>query len=196
MKKILLCYALCVSAVAGWGFLRHREAERLENNQTALLEQVQFYRTRLDESAASVQALQLRCDEFRALRAEDARRIRELGVKLKRLESTAVTATETKVEISTPLRDTVMAHEKVRTFVWRDPWVRVEGVVRPDSVACRVHSVDTLRQVVHRVPRRFLFIKYGTWAIRQEIVSSNPHTHIVYSEYIELKRSRKVKKSR
>ena len=74
--------------------------------------------------------------------------------------------------------------DTVRSFRWRDPWVTVEGRIRGDSVACRVESVDTLRQVVHRVPRRFLFIRFGTKAVRQEIVSSNPHTRIVYAEYV------------
>ena len=60
--------------------------------------------------------------------------------------------------------------------------------IRTDSVACRVESTDTLRQVVHRVPRRFLFIRWGTKALRQEIVSSNPHTRIVYSDYVKFER--------
>ena len=51
-------------------------------------------------------------------------------------------------------------------------------------MTCRIESVDTLRQIVHRVPRRFLFIRFGTKAVRQEIVSSNPHTRIVYAEYV------------
>ena len=74
--------------------------------------------------------------------------------------------------------------DTVRSFRWRDPWVTVEGRIRGDSADCRVESVDTLRQVVHRVPRRFLFIRFGTKAVRQEIVSSNPHTRIVYAEYV------------
>ena len=45
-----------------------------------------------------------------------------------------------------------------------------------------------LRQVVHRIPRRFLFIRWGTKALRQEIVSSNPHTRIVYSDYVKFER--------
>ena len=53
---------------------------------------------------------------------------------------------------------------------------------------CRVESADTLRQVVHRIPRRFLFIRWGTKALRQEIVPSNPHTRIVYSEYVKIER--------
>jgi len=47
-------------------------------------------------------------------------------------------------------------------------------------------SRDTLYQVVHRVPRRFLFIRWGTKGIRQEMVNCNPHAEITYSQYIEL----------
>jgi hypothetical protein len=51
----------------------------------------------------------------------------------------------------------------------------------------RISSRDTLIQVVHRVPKRFLFFRFGTKAIRQEILSRNPHTNIIYTEYVELK---------
>ena len=51
-----------------------------------------------------------------------------------------------------------------------------------------IRSVDTLRQAVHRIPRRFLFIRWGTKALRQEIVSTNPHTRIVYAEYVKIER--------
>ena len=102
----------------------------------------------------------------------------------------------TKVEIRTPVRDTVVVRlrdtlvvrDTLRLFRWRDAWVRVEGAVTADSVLCRVESADTLRQVVHRIPRRFLFIRWGTKALRQEIVPSNPHTRIVYSEYVKIER--------
>ena len=61
--------------------------------------------------------------------------------------------------------------------------------IRDDSIGVTLRSVDTLFQVVHRVPRQFLCFRFGTKAIRQEIVSSNPHTELVYSEYVELKRN-------
>lgn len=80
---------------------------------------------------------------------------------------------------------------EAKVFRWSDRHVSVDGVIRADSVSCHVESIDTLQQVVHRVPRRFLFIRWGTKAIRQEVVSSNPHTNIVYTEYIELKRKKR-----
>ncbi|BFL29549.1 hypothetical protein K320107C7_19640 [Alistipes shahii] len=106
------------------------------------------------------------------------------------------TALAADAEIRTPLRDTVVVRihdtlpvrDTVRMFRWRDPWISVEGRIGRDSAACRIRSVDTLRQAVHRIPRRFLFIRWGTKALRQEIVSTNPHTRIVYAEYVKIER--------
>lgn len=197
MKKYLFLYAVAVTALLVCGYGRYRrETRRLTQNQYALAAGIEHYRTRLGQEAASVQALRLRCAEFEELRAADAAEIRRLGIKLRRLEAAARTATATAVEIRTPVRDTVVVRlrdtlvvrDTLRLFRWRDAWVRVEGAVTTDSVACRIESADTLRQIVHRIPRRFLFIRWGTKALRQEIVSSNPHTKIVYSDYVKIER--------
>ena len=194
MKKYLLIYALITTAIIVVGtryFLG--ENSRLENNNYALMQSVQSYRTKADENAASVQVLRLKIGEYEELRAADAERIRKLGVKLKRLESAAKNVTNTTVNIAAPLRDTVIIrdtlrlHDTVRVFRWRDSWVTVDGVIDNDSVSCSVSGVDTLHQVIHRIPRRFLFFRYGTKAIRQEIVSSNPHTEVVYSEVVSFR---------
>ena len=183
MKKYLFTYAVLATALLFFT-CRHYRAEnrRLVENQTALAADVTRYRTRLGAEAASVQALRLRCGEFETLRAADAEQIRRLGIRLRRLEAAAKAVAVTDAEIRTPLRDTV------RMFRWRDPWISVEGRIGRDSAACRIRSVDTLRQAVHRIPRRFLFIRWGTKALRQEIVSTNPHTRIVYAEYVKIER--------
>ncbi|MBE6188448.1 MAG: hypothetical protein E7143_04915 [Rikenellaceae bacterium] len=191
MRKYLAIYAIVATAVivVGAKYLL-KENARLENNNSALLQSVKTYRTRADENAASVQVLRLKIGEYEELRAADAERIRKLGIKLKRLESASKSVTKTAVNISAPLRDTVILrdtlrlHDTVRLFRWRDSWVTVDGVIDNDSVSCSVTSVDTLHQIIHRIPRRFLFFRYGTKAIRQEIVSSNPHTEVVYSEVV------------
>lgn len=172
MKRFLLI-ALIIAGGLLWvqsARLRSekRERRRLESNQTALMSDVEIYRTKAGKAAASNMVLNLRVSELERLRAADAESIRDLGIKLKRVESTAKTATATVVELRAKLRDTAVVREtsagaviidSMRTFRWRDPWVTVEGLIERDSVACRVESIDTLRQVVHRVPRRFLFIR-------------------------------------
>ena len=170
MKKYLVLYAVAVTALFVCSHRRYRaENRRLVQNQPALAE---------------------------ALRAADAEEIRRLGLKIRRLEAAAKTVTATEAEIRTPLRDTVVVRsgdphpvrDSVRLFRWRDPWVTVEGSIGRDSAVCRIRSIDTLRQVVHRIPRRFLFIRWGTKALRQEIVSTNPHTRIVHAEYVKIER--------
>lgn len=194
MRKYLAIYAIVATAVivVGAKYLL-KENARLENNNYALIESVKTYRTKADESAASVQVLRLKVGEYEELRAADAERIRKLKIKLKRLESASKSITKTAVDITVPLRDTVILrdtlrlHDTVRLFRWRDSWVTVDGVIDNDSVSCSVSSVDTLHQIIHRIPRRFLFFRYGTKAIRQEIVSSNPHTEVVYSEVVSFR---------
>ena len=138
MKKYLFLYAVAVTALLVYGYGRYRrENRRLTQNQHALAAGIERYRTRLGQEAASVQALRLRCAEFEELRAADAAEIRRLGIKLRRLEAAARTATATKVEIRTPVRDTVVVRlsdtlvvrDTLRLFRWRDAWVRVEGAV-------------------------------------------------------------------
>ncbi|MBE6194676.1 MAG: hypothetical protein E7140_02965 [Rikenellaceae bacterium] len=200
MKKFLLIYAMGATLLAiACGVIlhrTHREVARLRNNNEALTTETTLYRTRLDESAASVVALQHKLKEYREQHAHDTKRIKALGVRLRRVESIATAASQTKIETVTPLHDTLfldrLLPDTASIFRWSDNWVRIEGTIRNGKAECRIESIDTLRQVIHRVPRKFLFFRYGTKAIRQEIISSNPHTRIVYAEYIELpKRQRK-----
>lgn len=190
MKKFLLIYAMGATLllIACVAILRHSHLEvaRLRNNNEALASEMTLYKSRYNESTASVVALQLQIEEFRRQHAHDAKQIKALGIRLKRVESLAKVATESKVEFVAPRCDTVVLRDTLSLFRWSDKWVKVEGAIRGESVECKVESIDTLRQVIHRVPHRWWFFRYGTQAIRQDITSSNPHTQIVYTDYIEL----------
>ena len=195
MKKYLFIYAVLTTVIiVVGGRILWGEQQREKSNNQALLQSVNYYKTEAEKSAASVQILRLRCGEFEELRAADAEKIRQMGLKIRRLESAANSVTQTKLEVVAPIRDTVVIRDTVKTidtlrlFRWQDNWVTIDGVIDSDSVACTLRSVDTLHQVVYRVPRRFWFIKFGTKALRQHIVSSNPHSEIVYTEYVKIEK--------
>lgn len=200
MKKYLLiaCVILAVLCASLLGAVREltQEKDRLTGNQEALMEEVQYYQDEAGRQAASVQRLELSKSELEAYNGELTQRIEDLNIKLKRVQAATTTATQTNVEIKTIIKDTIIYRDAgmlvLPAIKWQDPWVNVDGIIKPDStVDLSIQSVDTLFQVVHRVPKKFWFIKYGTKAIRQEITSSNPHTKIVYSEYIELEGRKK-----
>lgn len=188
MQKYLFLYALAATLLAAWAIRHDRtENQRLRENQIALTTRVEYYRTEAERSAASSQVLQLRLDEFKRLHSEDARALKALGLRLRRVESTSKSVTQSTVNVRVPIYDTIFrTRDTVRLFRWHDPWVEIEGELTRNSVACRIRSTDTLRQTVYRIPHRFLFIRWGTRALRQQIVSSNPHTQILYTEEIRI----------
>ena len=199
MRKFLLwvtVVALILVAICGvaLGYFI-KENARLRGNQHALIEGVEFYRTESGRSAASVEVLQLELAEFRSLREQDAEEIASLGIRLRRAESYAKSVAMTTLTDTVIVRDTVVVRDTVtmpaRHFAGEDAWSRVEGILFGDSLHYAIRTTDTLHQVVHRVPRKFLFIPYGTKAIRQEVWSSNPNTELIYTEYIELPRRKK-----
>lgn len=201
MKKFIFWAAVValISVVVCGVVIHHliNENARLRSNEHALLEGVEYYRTESGKSAASVEILELELSEFRAQRQRDAEEIASLGIRLRRAESYAKSVSVTTLADTVVVRDTVVLYDTVampaRHFAAADAWSRVEGVLFGDSLRYDVHTVDTLHQVIHRVPRKFLFIPYGTKAIRQEVWSSNPNTELIYTEYIELPKRRKTR---
>ena len=199
MRKFLLwvaVVALILVAICGVALsYLIKENARLRGNQHALIEGVEFYRTERGKSAASVEVLQLELSEFRAQRQRDAEEIASLGIRLRRAESYAKSVAVTTLADTVIVRDTVVLRDTVtmpaRHFAGEDAWSRVEGILFGDSLHYAIRTTDTLHQVLHRVPRKFLFITYGTKAIRQEVWSSNPNTELIYTEYIELPRRKK-----
>ena len=190
--RILLFILVCATLLSGFALRRLiAENERLRGNCEALTEDVRLYRTRAGESAASVQVLELKLSEFRKQHQADTERIRALGISLRRAESYAKSAMEQRYADSVVLRDTVILRDTVRIFEGGDRWSHIAGIIAGDRLSYEIHTVDTLHQVVHRVPRKWWFFRFGTRAIRQEIWSSNPHTQLVYSEYVELGRRRR-----
>lgn len=195
MKRITFTIigVLIASLIAAVIGLRKERAEkeRFKANQTALLAQVDYWATENEKSAAGVLKLSLTVDELKQTNAALKKTTDDLGIKLKRVQSASTTGVKTEVKFITQVRDSIVYRDSivvpVKAFTWRDPWTDVNGVIERDSVDLSVSSVDTLTTIVHKVPHKFWFIKWGCKAIKQTVVSSNPHTKITYTEYIEVK---------
>lgn len=195
MKRITFTIigVLIASLIAAVIGLRKERAEkeRFKANQTALLAQVDTLTTENGKHAADVLKLSLTVDELKQTNAALKKTTDDLGIKLKRVQSASTTGVKTEVKFITQVRDSIVYRDSivvpVKAFTWRDPWTDVTGVIERDSVDLLVSSVDTLTTIVHKVPHKFWFIKWGCKAIKQTVVSSNPHTKITYTEYIEVK---------
>ena len=195
MTKALFIYALSVTALlllVGSNRQRLRsENQRLNQNIVALTSDVELYRTRSGESAAEVRSLRLRQSELEQTNEALTDQIDQLKIRLRHINSLATAATQTVVEFSTSIPDSVLRRPVVDTIrlpLYADTWNSVQASLIGNRIEGRFSSVDTLHQVVYRVPHRFLFIRYGTKELRQVITSSNPSTRLVYSSHITIER--------
>ena len=195
--KTTLSLLAALAVLAGVIALQHRRIQRLRQENTvlnsnveALMEGARRYRTADSLHAAGVEMLEMRLSEYKKWRQQDAELIESLKIHLRRIESVGRHTTESEYQLAVPVRDTMYLYrdrpDTARTFAYRSPYIDLHGCLERDSVALDFTTRDTLVQVVHRVPRRFLFIRYGTRSLRQEIVSRNPHTQITYTEYIKI----------
>lgn len=198
MKRKLLTLTAFVALVAVYSTtiaLRQRTTiHRLTRNQTTLTEQLRLSDSATSAERLSVGRLRLTVGELEELHREDAERIRSLGIALRRTQSTSLAATTTHIDTTaTPLTTpsdsighTALLNSITSRYEWSDEWVRFSASVEEGVLNWNLTSRDTLFQVVHRVPHRWWIFRWGTKAIRQEIRSSNPHTHLTYAEYVEI----------
>lgn len=201
MKKALLIYALTTTALLVMVGHNRRtlraENQRLNQNIATLSTDVEIYRTRSGESAAEVRSLRLKQSELEQTNELLANQIQDLKIRLRHINSLATASTQTEVKFSTHIPDSVLHRPIVDTLrlpLYADRWNSLQASLIGNRIEGRFTSIDTLHQVVYRVPHRFLFIRYGTKELRQVITSSNPSTRLVYSSHITIERGRKRKR--
>ena len=200
MNRVLIIVAIVATIVATILGIEIRnknlECRRLEQNQHALLSDIETFKTKADEWACTTEILELEIKELRRARSEDIKRLKEMGIRLKHAESYAKSIAQHKSSAALPLHDSIVEKDTVHTFHSQQGNTELHGLIHNDSISYTLQSTDTLYQVIHRVPRRFLFFRYGTRAIHQTVWSSNPNTKIVYNEYIELRQQPKLREKR
>lgn len=174
------------------------ESERTKENQDVLLHngRVEIGRTQSGRPRASVQAITLKTSDLK--RSPDsllAVNKKELKIKNNRIMAAATTSTTTKLDVKAAIRP--VTHDTcsrilsgsyrppdVSQVSWSDPWITLRGEIEGDSMQVHIESRDTLQMIVHRVPKKFLFFRYGTKGVRMEVVSQNPHSRLSYPRII------------
>ena len=182
------------------------DRDRLKENQSLLLHngEVEIKQTNTGSSQASVPALTLRSSEFRQSGDTLLQVAKAAGIKASRISEAGTVATATHVDfdarvfrtvVHDTLRDTVLCSasplpalppSKQLQLSWNDPWVSLSGTIADSVFHGSLTSNDTLDIIVHRVPKRFLFFRFGCRQVRMDIISRNPHTRLTYARYLQL----------
>ena len=197
MKKILFTFALvamAIIAIMGWRIHSlTAESERNASNTSALLEEMEHYRTSDSLNAAKASILTLKMAELEKHRADDLKTIETLKIKRNELEQYTALQTRTIAELQGKARDTIIIRDSVivehlTCIDIADAWIDLHGCIDPDDNFSGTLEVRDSLLVVETVQRkRFLGFLWKTKRVKSreiDVVSKNPYTDIVGVESI------------
>lgn len=88
-------------------------------------------------------------------------------------------------DIATHASDSVKLAPRDSVFSYHDNWVQFQFSLRDSLLSYQVRdSLSTF--VIREYKHRFLFWKWGTRGYKIKIVNFNPHSKIIYSQYIKI----------
>lgn len=192
MRKVtIIGFVLLVAAVC---VLWHRnvrlrsERDRYRGNTEALMSDMKRMRIDSATMAVDVKGLRLTTDEYKRLRAEDAEKIKAMGVKLRNLQAAAKHEIEVSGPIDAVVKDTVVIRDTVPVIRQKiemiTPHIQLTGMIEDNRLKGQIRVPVTLHQAIWiEYKRRWLFWK-KVKAVHQTITSDNPYVEVKYSEYI------------
>lgn len=163
--------------------------ERLDGNVTALTTDINHFKVNDSLNAATIQSLNITVSEFKDMNVEAKKTIDALNIKYKRLLKVNQTITQENQDLllnktidTLILKDTIV---KTVSASYRSPYLDLDIYDLGNQYQVKYESRDTIDQILENIPKKFLFIRYGTKGFKTTYVNRNPNTKIVgASDYI------------
>ena len=159
-------------------------------NVKALGAELVLVKTKSGNLAAQTDLLVLQTSELKKLFPKEFKQIESLGVGVSKTTQFTTTVVETKTNVITTLRDSLILDTiKVRVFDYQDQWYQIQGISEKDTQRLVIKSTDTLTQVVYRGERfkPWLWV-FSPRKIQQRVSVSNPNATIKYSQTIQIQK--------
>lgn len=197
-KIVLFLILLIVGLVGGILFLQQRvdrlklDRQRLKSNQETLLKRTEFFKVSDSLNAARVGHLELSKKELKEHNESITSLLSDMSIKLKNVQSLSTIGTKTEYVVKTIVKDSIVYREgmvdTLKCIDYKNRFLTISGCVNPDGeFAGMINSIDTIVPIVERIPKRFLFFRYGIKGVRLQVVSKNPYSKIICAEYLEMK---------
>lgn len=197
--KITLVLALVGVIFIGLQSMRIKsltgERDRYRSNTTALLRDVERYRTSDSLNAVKTEVLSLKLSEMERYRAEDLKTIESLKIRKKDLEQVTTMQMQTIADLRGTVADTVVMVREVRDTVQvlhvSDEWIDLHGIVADGAFDGTLEVRDSLL-IAETVKRaRFLGFLWRTKRVKSrevDVMNKNPYTEIMGIESIIIER--------
>lgn len=200
MKKyISVIFALVLIVVGVTSVINRLNASRTrymqyKQNQETLFDSLEYYKTLDSLNTVRIGSLTLSLEDYKKYRAEDYSIVNS-ATKHEKLSSVNTVSSETSNSIITLLRDTVrdtIYADTIKAFSYKSRYTDVNGLIFSDSIKIDIHNREELIVMRSIEKKKFLGIRLPIWLFGQKrvnvrVVSKNPNTQIINSEFVNIK---------
>lgn len=163
-----------------------RQRSNVESLSAALHKENLDFKFRDSLNGASIKQQEYTILELKKLRDSDIQTIKDLNLKLSRVEGYA------KVEIETIYKDIevpIYIKDSIGHIKYESKWLTIDAITIKDSIfrANKIESRDSIMPILYREPKwKFLGISIGTKGYELKLINFNPNSKIKYAEWIKL----------
>lgn len=190
-KALLLLTAMLVAAILlaarFHAQLKQAKVDRdmYKSSLYASQSEIKTYRASNGRLAASIAAMEIKANDLASVGVKSQQAISQLRVDKKRITSIA--------DISAEYADSLRMHldsanKQIQSFRYRDSTSSVIGRIVKDTVYLSVTKRIGITAVIHEVPKKFLFIKYGVRERRLELLPSDSTVTITKASLIVIRK--------
>lgn len=194
LAGIILGLVVAICLLANCSNNLRQERDTYKQNMDAALTECVAWKTKDSLSAAKNDILELRMSELEKYRAEDLATIKALKRKNETLSQMVKENAETKVEIQTVVKDSIIylpdTSKIIKAIDWKDPWAEFHATIDGDDFNATMTSRDSLLVGTATEYKRFLGFLWKTNKIKSQsvyVTSKNPHTVIQNVEAYTIK---------
>ncbi len=185
-----LVYIFVCTILFCFNIKQYDKIKVLRDNQEALMDSSKKFKISDSLNAIKTANLQLSLSQYKKYHSNDANLINQL--KGEKPEVIIKPEVRTEYKIKTVIKDSVIYKDTLKSFCYNDKWYNVNGILSKDSVDLSVKSYDELLIVESLQKKKFLFFKlpisiFGYKRKVVNVISKNPNSTIVSSEYISIK---------
>lgn len=179
---LMICMTLLYS--------QKKELARHKHNFNALNQELTHYKTLNGQKATQISSLVLTNQELKTYNQELVNQVKDLGIKLKNVQSLSVKALESNYNINTTLKDSVIfvydtvsqtIIDTVKHTYYSDNWITFKQTQINENINTEIKTRDSITIVQHWEPYRFLFFKWGKKKSKETVTNSNPYSTVIHS---------------
>lgn len=166
------------------------ENKMLKANQETLLDTIHNFKVSDSLNGITIGNLELSLSQYKKYHADDAILIKQL--KGQKPEVIIKPVIETSYDIRTVTKDSIIYKDTLKTILYVSKWNRVSGFIAKDTVNLNITNYDELLITESLQKKKFLFFRlpisiFGYKRKALNVISKNPNTKILSSEYVQLK---------